>query len=167
LTNIAKLKSILTVILLIFLCVAVAYPQSSKEQTKEEKARKRALKQEAALSLWRFKRVLEKEGFYSGRVALNIWRSNAIDAGTFDQEQYDEFKQALYEKSVMKSLECFENFTEKQRFNDANMCLQTWKVHSEELGIFDQTVYDDLTQKLSDAREKKIEEDKKMHEQEQ
>ena len=78
--------------------------------------------------------------------------------------QYDEFKQILYEKSVMKSLECFEYFIEKQRFHDANMCLQTWKIHSQEIGLFDQTIYDELNEKLSDARAKKAEEDKKMSE---
>ena len=124
------------------------------------------MKRETALNLWRLKKSLEGEidGFYLGRVALNIWKSNAIDAGTFDQEQYDEFKQILYEKSVMKSLECFEYFIEKQRFHDANMCLQTWKIHSQEIGLFDQTIYDELNEKLSDARAKKAEEDKKMSE---
>ena len=53
-----KIRAILTAILLVFLCIAVAYPQSSTEQTKEEKARKRALKREAALSLWRLKQSL-------------------------------------------------------------------------------------------------------------
>jgi hypothetical protein len=168
LSKLVKLKTI--AILLIFLCISVATPQSSteqtKEQTKKEKARKRELKREAALNLWRLKKSLEEgiDGFYAGRVALNIWKSNAIDAGTFDQKQYDEFKQKLYEKSVMKSLECFEYFIEKQRFHDANMCLQTWKVHSQELELFDQTQFDELNQKLSDARAKKAEEDKKMHE---
>jgi hypothetical protein len=166
LSKLLKLKTILAAILLIFLCISVAYPQSSTEQTKEEKARKRELKREAALNLWRLKKSLEEEidGFYLGRVALNIWKSNAIDAGTFDQKQYDEFKQQLYEKSVMRSLECFEYFIEEKRFNDANMCLQTWKIHSQELGLFDQTKYDELNQKLRDARAKKAEEDKKMPE---
>jgi hypothetical protein len=169
LSALLKLKTILTAILLVFLCISVAYPQSSSEQTKqtkEEKARKRELKRETALNLWRLKKSLEGEidGFYLRRVALNIWKSNAIDAGNFDQKQYDAFKQQLYEKSVMKSLECFEYFIENQRFNDANMCLQTWKVHSQELGLFDQTKYDELNEKLKDARAKKAEEDKKMHE---
>lgn len=164
LSKLLKLKTILTAILLIFLCISVAYAQSSTEQTKEEKARKRELKQEAALNLWRLKKSIEKEGFYAGRVALNIWKSNAIDAGTFDQKQYDEFKQQLYDKSVMKSLECFEYFIEEQRFHDANMCLQTWKVHSQEIGLFDQTKYDELYEKLRDARAKKAEENKKMPE---
>jgi hypothetical protein len=166
LSKLVKLKTILTAILLIFLFISVANPQSSTEQTKEEKARKRELKRETALNLWRLKKSLEEgiDGFYAGRVALNIWKSNAIDAGTFDQKQYDEFKQKLYERSVMKSLECFEYFIEKQKFHDANMCLQTWKIHSQELELFDQTKYDELNQKLSDAKAKKAEEDKKMHE---
>ena len=166
LSKLLKLNTILAAILLIFLSISVAYPQSSTEQTKEEKARKRALRKEAALNLWRLKKSLEegKDGFYAGRVALNIWKSNAIDAGTFDQKQYDEFKKQLYEKSVLKSLECFEYFIQEQRFNDANMCLQTWKVHSQEIGFFDQTKYDELNQILSDAKVKKAEADKKMHE---
>ena len=159
----------MTAILMIVLCISVAYPQSNSkqtEQTKEEKARKRELKRETALNLWRLKKSLEEDidGFYLRRVALNIWKSNAIDAGTFDQKQYDEFKQIVYEKSVIKSMECFEYFIEEQRFYDANLCLQTWKIHSEELEIFDQTKYDELKEILSDAKAKKAEEDKKMHE---
>ena len=159
-----KLKTIAATGLLLFLFVSFAYPQSNTDLSKAEKARKRELKREAALNLWRLKKSIEKDGFYAARVALNIWRSNAIDAGTFDQTQYDEFKKQLYEKSVMKTLECVEYLLEEKDFYNANMCLQTWKVHSQELGIFDQTKYDELIEKLSDARAKKAEEGKKMHE---
>lgn len=159
-----KLKTIITASLLLFLLVSVAYPQSSNEQSKEEKARKRELKQEAALNLWRLKKSIEEDAFYAGRVALNVWRSNAIDAGTFDQAQYDEFKQQLYEKSVMRSLECFEYYLAEQYFHDANMCLQTWKVHSQEIGLFDEDRFEALKERLKIARVKKAEEDKKKAE---
>ena len=161
LSKFLNLKTIAAAALVLFLCVSFAYPQSTTEQTKEEKARKRELKREAALNLWRLKKSIEEDGFYAARVALNIWRSNAIDAGTFDQAQYDEFKKQLYEKSVTKTLECFELFLEEQDFHNANLCLQTWKVHSQEIGIFDQTKYDALKESLSAARAKKAEEDKK------
>ena len=159
-----KLKTFAAVSLLLFLFVSVAYPQSSNELSKEEKARKRELKQEAALNLWRLKKSIDEDAFYAARVALNVWRSNAIDAGTFDQAQYDEFKQQLYEKSVMRSLECFEYFLAEQYFHDANMCLQTWKVHSQEIELFDEDKYEALKERLKAARAKKAEEDKKLAE---
>jgi hypothetical protein len=138
-----------------------AHPQSSTELPQEEKAKKRELKKEAALNLWRLKKSIEEEGFYAARVALNIWRSNAMDAGTFDQTKYDEFKKQMYEKSVSNSLQCFEFYLEELSFHDANMCLQTWKVHSQEIGIFDQTQYEELQEKLDKARtEKNLEQEK-------
>ncbi len=147
--------------MLILLFIAVAYPQSSDKQTQDEKERKRELKKEAALDLWRLKKSIEEDGFYAARVALNIWRSTAIDADTFDQNQYDEFKKQLYEKSVKNSLQCFETLLEEPSFHDANMCLQTWKVHSQEIGVFDQTKYEELREKLNNARAKKAEENKR------
>ena len=87
-----KLKTIAAAGLLLFFFVSFAFPQSNTQPSKEEKARKRELKQEAALNLWRLKKSIEKDEFYAARVALNVWRSNAIDAGNFDQALYDEFK---------------------------------------------------------------------------
>ena len=161
-----KLKTIAAAGLLFFLLVSFVYPQSGSQPSKEAKARKRELKQEAALNLWRLKKSIEEDAFYAARVALNVWRSNAIDAGTFDQAQYDEFKQQVYEKSVMRSLECFEYFLAEQHFHDANMCLQTWKVHSQEIGLFDQERFEALKERLKVAKAKKAEEDKKLSEQE-
>ena len=162
-----KLKTIAAAGLLLFLCVSLAYPQSNTDQSKAEKARKRELKREAALNLWRLKKSVEKDGFYAARVALNIWRSTAVDAGTFDQVKYDQFKKQLYEKSVMQTLECFNLFLEETDFQNANMCLQTWKVHSQELGVFDPTKYEALKERLSAARAKKEEENKRLSEDEE
>jgi hypothetical protein len=67
------------------------------EQTKEEKAWQKMLNLEAANALWRLKRALKKEGFYSGRARLNVWRSAAMDAGKFDPQKYEEFKRQLYD----------------------------------------------------------------------
>ena len=100
------------------------------EQTKAEKERQRLLNLEANNALWRLKRALEKEGFYAGRVRLNVWRAAAMDAGKFDPQQYEKFKQQLYQKSVDDSLKCFEFYIEQNSPHDAKMCLQTWKVHA-------------------------------------
>jgi hypothetical protein len=136
----------------IVLLASPSIAQDKSEQTPDTKARERMMKQEAATSFYRLKRTLEDEGFYSGRVALNVWRSAAMDAGTFDQEQYDEFKKQLYEKSVNESLKCFEEFILDEDYYNANVCLQTWRMHSKELGTYDEAQYEALKKKLADAR---------------
>ena len=144
--------TITAALLSVLLLVSLASPQEEAKKDLDQKAKQRLLKREAANALYRFKLRLEKEGFYSGRVALNIWRSTAIDAGTFDQEQYNEFKTQLYEKSINDSLKCFEEFILEEDFYDANICLQTWRMHSKELGTYDQAKYEALKKTLTDAR---------------
>ena len=112
---------------------------------------------EAANALWRLKHSLKKEGFYSGRVRLNVWRAAAIDAGKFDPKKYEEFKLQLYEKSVNESLECFEFYIENNSPHDAKMCLQTWKAHATEIDRFDETTYQELKETLDELKQKKTE----------
>ena len=127
------------------------------EQTKEEKARQRMLELEAANALWRLKRSLEKDGFYSGRVRLNVWRAAAIDAGKFDPKKYEEFKLQLYEKSLNDSLKCIDYYVEEgNSYHDANMCLQTWKVHAKEIDRYDEATYQELVKRLEDLKKKKL-----------
>ena len=136
----------------ILLLAFSAHPQDNTKKELDQKAKQRMLKREAANALFRLKLRLEKEGFYSGRVALNVWRSTAIDAGTFDQEKYNEFKKQLYEKSVNDSLKCFEEFILEENYYDANVCLQTWRMHSKELGNYDKEKYEALKERLQQAR---------------
>ncbi len=127
------------------------------EQTKEEKARQRMLDLEAANALWRFQHALKNEGFYSGRVRLNVWRAAAIDAGKFDPQKYEEFKVQLYEKSLNDSLKCFEYYLEQGGRHDANMCLQTWKMHAKEINRFDESTYQGFIERLNRLKEKPAE----------
>ena len=150
-----KIFTITASFLAVLLLVSVASPQEPSKPELDEKAKQRILKLEAANALWRLKSKLEKEGFYSGRVALNVWRSTAIDAGTFDLDQYNEFKKQLYEKSINESLRCFEEFIIEEDYYDANVCLQTWRMHSKELGTYDQEQYEALKKKMTDARSDK------------
>jgi hypothetical protein len=126
-------------------------------QTQEEKARQRILDLEATNALWRLRHALKKDGFYSARVRLNVWRAAAIDAGKFDPQKYEEFKQQLYEKSVNDSLKCFEYYIEQGSHHDANMCLQTWKMHAKEINRFDESTYQELVKRLNGLKEKKSE----------
>jgi len=147
-----KLITILTVLLLALLMAPFAIPQDKNEQSPDEIARQKMLKREAAVALQRLKRSMERDGFYSGRVALNVWQSTAMDAGTFDQTQYDEYKTQLYEKSVNDSLRCFEEALMEEDFYNANFCLQTWRMHSKELGTYDQDDYEVYLKKMADAK---------------
>ena len=109
------------------------------------------LKAAANNSLWRLKRTMEKDGYYSARVALNVWRSNAIDAGIFDQAEYDAYKNQIYEKSIQSNLQCYERSLQNENLNDARICLFTWKAHSEELGVLDPDQYEEMKKKLKKA----------------
>ncbi|MBW2433967.1 MAG: hypothetical protein JRF36_10200 [Deltaproteobacteria bacterium] len=129
-------------------------PLVCAEQTEEEKARQRMLNMEAANALWRLKRALEKEGFYAGRVRLNVWRAAAMDAGKFDPQLYEEFKQQLYQKSVNDSLKCFEFYIEQNSPHDAKMCLQTWKAHATAIDQFDADTYNELVKQLDALKDK-------------
>jgi hypothetical protein len=147
-----KYLNVTAALLLVLFLAPLAIPQDKTEQRPDEKARQQMLEREAANALRRLKRSMEKDGFYSGHVALNIWRSTAVDAGTFNEAQYDEFKTQLYEKSVNDSLRCFEEFLLEEDFYNANFCLQTWRMHSKELGTYDQADYEVFKAQLEDAR---------------
>ena len=124
------------------------------EQTKEQKARQKMLNLEATNALWRLKRALKVDGFYSGRVRLNVWRAAAIDAGKFDPQKYGEFKLQLYEKSLNDSLKCIEYYIEENSYHDAYMCLQTWKMHAKEIDRFNESTYQELVKRVNSLKEK-------------
>ena len=152
-----KFRTIAISVLMGFILMQSSASIAMAEQTKEEKARQKMLNREAVNALWRLKRALEKDGFYSGRVRLNVWRVAAIEAGKFDPKQYEEFKKQLYEKSVNESLKCFEYFIEQNRDHDANMCLQTWKMHAKEIDIYDEPTYQELVKRLNALKETQAE----------
>ena len=149
-------KSVLGGLICLFF-IHTGTPGAFAEQAKAETAEQRTLKLEAANALWRLQRALKEEGFYSGRVRLNVWRAATMDAGTFDPQKYEEFKVQLYEKSVSESLKCFEYFIEQNSPHDANMCLQTWKMHAKEIDRFDEPTYQELVKRLDSLKEMKPE----------
>ena len=147
-----KILFITAAILLLVLTASISVGEDKNSLTAEERARQKMLKIEAANAYWRLKHSLEKDAFYSGRIRLNVWRATAIEAGTFDQAQYDEFKKQLYEKSINDSMKCYEEFILEENFYDANICLQTWRMHSRELGTYDDEKYEALKERLDQAR---------------
>ena len=147
-----KILNIIAGLLALLFISSTAIAEEKKQLTQEEKARQKMLKIEAANAYWRLKNSLEKDAFYSGRIRLNVWRSTALEAGTFDQEQYDDFKQQLYQKSVNDSMKCYDEFILEEDFFNANICLQTWRMHSKELGTYDKDQYEALKEKLKQAK---------------
>lgn len=118
--------------------------QQKVEKTEEQKL----LERYAAQSLFRLKQSIKNDGFYNARVSLNIWESNAIDAGTFDQALYDEFKMQIYKKSIQENLKWFDIFVKQKDFSDARTCLKLWQIHSEEIGVFDEEKYNEMKEQL-------------------
>ena len=146
------MKSILTFLPLV---VSIVFSQLVGEiQAQEEhqiQITDKHLKTAASNSLWRLKHSMEKDGYYSARVALNVWRSNAIDAGIFDQAEYDAYKNQIYEKSIQSNLKCYERSLQNENLNDARICLFTWKAHAQELGVFDPDRYKEMEKTLNSA----------------
>jgi len=140
------------------LAIALVFPVKAYAETgqgENDKARQKLLRRTANISLWRLKVVIERDGFNSARVALNIWRSNAKDAGSFDQNKFDEFKKKIYEKSVNSNLKCIEERMINENFTDAEICLYWWKTHSQVLDTFDPVKHDELKKMIEEGREKK------------
>jgi len=150
-----KTFSITAVLLLLIYLASFAIGEDKKSPSQEKKARQKMIKLEAANAFWRLKHSLEKDAFYSTRIRLNVWRSTAMEAGTFDQAQYDEFKQQLYENSVNDSMKCYNEFILEEDFHNANICLQTWRMHSKELGTYGQEKYEAYKDRLKQARAEK------------
>ena len=141
-----------------FLAIALVLPVKAYGETgqvENDKARQKLLRRTANISLWRLKVVIERDGFFSARSALNIWRSNAKDAGTFDQNKFDEFKKQIYEKSVNSNMKCIEKCMENKNYTDAKICLYWWKTHSKVLGTFDPVRHDELEKMIEEGKEKK------------
>ena len=140
---------------LTLLLLLIPNMNAGAEEVRRTKISQKALEREAALNLWRLKRSVEKNGFYNAHIILNVWRSTALDAGTFDQKTYDEFKTRLYQKSINESLQCFEMFLRQQDYHNADICLQTWRIHSKELGVYEENRYKAFKKKMNDSKAKK------------
>jgi hypothetical protein len=150
-----KITNISAIFILAIALVLPVKAYGETGQVEDDKARQKLLRRTANISLWRLKVVIERDGFNSARAALNIWRSNAKDAGTFDQSKFDEFKKQIYEKSVNSNLKCIEKCMMDENYTDAGICLYWWKAHSQVLNKFDPVKHDELKKMIEEGRKKK------------
>lgn len=120
----------------------------------QDAAYQKALEKEAALNLYRLKRSIEKDGFYSARIALNIWQRTSTDAGTFDPVLYEELKTRLYEKAMADSLACYQYFIRIKDANNAKTCMLIWKSQAKEIDRYDPEVYQELQEGIKLLKDK-------------
>lgn len=136
------------VIITIMVCLLEFSAMADTEKPQTTGITRKQLKIAAYNSLWRLQRAIERDGFYGARVALNVWRSNATEAGLFKQAEYDKYKKQIYEKSIDNSLKCFENSIQNENYTDAKTCLHTWKMRTEELGTYDRDRYEEMKKQV-------------------
>jgi hypothetical protein len=141
------------------LTVSLYAAGTTGQKNKSKDPHQKALIRQAKASLTRLERAIKKDGFYSARAALNVWRSNAIDAGTFDQQRYEDFKKRIYQASIANNRNYFTEYLARDNFYEARICLEIWRLHSEEIGIYDESAYKRLNKQLNEAIRRKQAED--------
>ncbi len=158
-----QLSLSLALLAAVLFLLAGALPAAAAGAKKSEKPdpHQKALLRQAKASLTRLERAIKKDGFYSARAALNVWRSNAIDAGTFDQALYDRFKKRIYQASISANRGYFEDYLARDNFYEARICLEIWRLHSEEIGVYDEKAYKRLNKRLNQAIARKKAEDER------
>ena len=133
--------------LLVSSCVFVQF-SAAAEKKKEKSQKQKLLERYANQSLYLLKNAIKKDGYYSARVSLNVWRENAVEAGIFDEDQYNAFKEQIYKKSIAENLKWFDIFVKQKSFSDARKCMRLWRMHAEEMGLFDEEKYQEMKERL-------------------
>ena len=130
-----------------FICV-LFFRWEFERKTESFRNIQKQLERYAKDSRWRLDYAIKTGGFFYSRAALNIWKDNAMVAGMFDQELFNKYKRKIYEKSVNENLKWFEIFFNQNYLRDARVCLQLYKLHSEEINIFDEQKYEEMSKRL-------------------
>ena len=135
--------------ILCFMLCLVPLSVVSEDKPEKKSKHQKQLEKSAKNSRWRLDYAIKTGGFFYSRAALNIWKDNAETAGMFDQEVYNKYKRKIYEKSVNENLKWFEIFLNQNYRRDARTCLQLYKLHAEEINIFDEEKYEEMSKRLS------------------
>lgn len=116
--------------------------------------RQRDLERDAAINLSLAKKSIQEDAFYNAKVALNVWKISAIEAGNFDRKLYEDLRKQLYEKSIRDNLRCIDVAVAHRDAVDANFCLKIYRLHSQEINAFDPKRYEDLRARVNGIRKK-------------
>ena len=146
----------LAAILVVWAGAAAAQLQTPRPATplSPEIQRQRELERDSAVNLSLAKKSIQDDAFYNAKVALNVWKSSAIEAGNFDQKVYDELRKQLYDKSLRDNLRCIEISIAHRDAQDANQCLRIYRLHATEIGSFDPKRHEELRERIAGIRKK-------------
>jgi hypothetical protein len=146
---------------LILLLAALAAPHADGQPAKPpapfvhpDTARQKELERDAAVNLSLAKKSIQDDAFFNAKVALNVWKISAIEAGNFDRKLYEDMRKQLYEKSIRENLRCIEVAVAQRDAPDANLCLKIYRLHSQEINAFDPKRYEDLRARVNGIRKK-------------
>ena len=145
------------VMLLSALLATHAAGQGAKPQAPfvaPDTARQKELERDSAVNLSLAKKSIQDDAFYNAKVALNVWKLSAIEAGTFDRKLYEDLRKLLYEKSIRDNLRCIDYAVAHRDAPDANLCLKIYHLHSQEIKALDPKRYEDLRARVNGIRKK-------------
>jgi hypothetical protein len=129
-------------------------PKPALPAVQPELVRQRELERDAAVNLSLAKKSIQEDAFYNAKVALNVWRLSALDAGNFDRKLYEDLRKQLYEKSIRDNLRCIDVAVAQRDAPEANLCLRIYRLHAQEINVFDPKRYEDLRTRVSGIRKK-------------
>ena len=144
-------------LLLALLTASTAGSQPAKPQTMApppESVRQRELERDAAINLSLAKKSIQDDAFYNAKVALNVWKLSALEAGNFDRKLYEDLRKQLYDKSMRDNLRCIDVAVARRDAGDANLCLRIYRLHAQEINAFDPKRYEDLRARVNGIRKK-------------
>ena len=145
------------VLVLAFAGTGAAQGQPSRTQPSApspEVLRQRELERDAAVNLSLAKKSIQDDAFYNAKVALNVWRISAVEAGNFDRKLYEDLRKQLYEKSIRDNLRCIDVAVAQRDAPDANLCLKIYRLHSQDINAFDPKRYEELKTRVSGIRKR-------------
>lgn len=147
-------KTQISIVIAIFLVLAggpLGPSRAAAKPADSEQAQRKELEKNAKSSFRHLQRAIKKNGFYNARAALNIWRSDAVDAGTFDPALYEHIKRELYLSSIENNRGWFNEYLLRKNFRDAKICLEIWRLHAQVINVFDEQQYDRMHKQLQTA----------------
>ncbi len=103
------------------------------------------------------KKAAVNDGFSSALAALNMWRSNAQDAGVFDQAVYEDFKKKIYQKSINDDILWFEKYVKEGWIDETIFMGKLYYYKSNVINVFDQAQYDYMKATIEEMKIQKQE----------
>jgi hypothetical protein len=141
--------------LLLFVLISTpAAGQEAKPKATPETLRQKELERDAAVNLSLAKKSIQDDAFYNAKVALNVWKISATEAGNFDRKLYEDLRKQLYDKSLRDNLRCIDVAVAHRDAVNANNCLRIYRLHAQEINAFDPKRYEDLRSRVNGIRKK-------------